>query len=116
MERLRYEKIAESVISVDLHCGYTIVALRQWVKNKKCYIVTLYLKDNTVDFLDLMEELENVKVFVDSKDERTVNREIAQKITELYDSGQCAKYIERYEYTMRSFNIGNEILAAKERG
>ena len=110
MQNLRYDKIAEGVIGIRLSEGYTVIALRNWSKNKKCYVVSLYLKDDTVDNWDLMEKFEHLKVFVEKKDERIICSAITRAVTELYEVGELHYYIERYKYNMDCFNYGSENL------
>jgi len=114
MQKLRYDKIAEEIIAVNLQNGYTVIAMRNYSHHKDRYNVKLYIKDNTVDNLDLMEKFEKVKVKTNgtdgltSHDDRIVNAEITKLISELYRSGKFDYYINRYKYQMKCFDYGNE--------
>lgn len=108
---LRYENIATVTISVDLKNDYNIIAMANWNKDKSNYNVTLYIKRNDIDILDLIEKQENVEFDSDTKSIRT---DIAKYITTLLTEGFFTYYINRYEYEQKCFDKGNELFE-KER-
>lgn len=113
MQRLKYEKFNNSndVIIIDLHNGYTVIAIKSWNQDEKKYTVQLMLKDNTVDKWDLIEKAESLEFNVDYK---IINKAILKHVATLLSDGFFDYYIQRYEYELKCFDIGNEI-AEKER-
>ena len=102
---LRYKTLGNSVISVNLNNGYSIVAISIWDRVENVYRTTLYLKGDTYDTLDLIEEKEGIVVKADMK---TVKSELTKIITNLLTDGFFKHYIERYDYMMKCFDKGNE--------
>lgn len=112
-KRLKYEKIGDSAISVDLHNGYTIVALATYDYEKSTYSTTLYLKENTINILDTIDELEPFEFYANYK---TVNSVMLKYIASLLSEGLIDKYIERYEYIIKCFDKGNDFFEAEGLG
>lgn len=112
-KRLKYEKVADSVISVDLHNGYTIIAFATLNYDNSTYSTTLYLKDNTIDILDLIDGLEPFEFTANYK---TVNSVMLKYIATLVSEGVLDKYIKRYEYMMKCFDKGNDIFETERLG
>lgn len=102
---LKYENIATIVISVNLHNNYSIVSFANWDKENNAYEVTLYLKRNDVDLLELIEKQENVVFDSDSKSIRT---DMARYITDLFKEGHFDYYINRFEFEQKCSNKGFE--------
>lgn len=108
---LRYETEANVTVSIDLQNGYSVIAMARWDNEKKKYYTTLLLHENTVSKLDLIEEAVNVEIESDMK---TIKRDMAQYVTDLLTDGFFKKYIDRYEYELKCFDRGFEIME-KER-
>lgn len=81
---LRYKNIATVTISVDLQNDYSIIAMANWNKEKASYSVTLYIKRDDIDILDLIERQENIEFESTIK---TIRSDIANYITELLTNG-----------------------------
>lgn len=108
---LRYETVANVIISIDLHNGYTVIAMARWDNKKKKYYATLRLRDNTVEKWDMIEEAANVEMESDIK---SIKRDMTQYVTVLLANGFFKKYIDRYEYELDCFDKGLEITEAEE--
>ena len=52
----RYEFIGSNVISINLKNGHSVSAVTKWDREENTYRMTLYLKGDTYDVLDLIEE------------------------------------------------------------
>ncbi len=109
MERLTYEKInnSDNVIKIDLHNGYSVIAISGWNIQDKNYSTTMYLKDNSIDSLKLIEEAENLRFNAKYK---TINSAILKWTGIHMEDGTLQKYIDRYHYEMTCFDLGNEIM------
>ena len=57
MQKLTYEEYrgCKDILMIDLHNGYTIIAIKIWNKEKENYTVELRIKENTVDKWDLID-------------------------------------------------------------
>lgn len=108
---LRYETESNVIVSIDLQNGYTVIAMARWDNEKKKYYTALRLRENTVEKWDLIEEAANVEMESDMK---TIKRDMAQYVTDLLTDGFFKKYIDRYEYELKCFDRGFEIME-KER-
>lgn len=110
---LRYETEANVIVSIDLQNGYSVIAVARWDNEKKKYYTTLRLRENTVEKWDLIEEAANVEVGSDIK---TIKRDMAQYVTNLLTDGFFKKYIDRYEYELKCFDRGFEIIEKERKG
>ena len=113
-KRLKYEKYRgmNNVITIDLHNGYTIIAIIGKDKND-IYDVQLMLKENTVVKWDLIEKAEHI---VFGKDTKNIYSAILKTVGAYLQEGFFDYYIERYEYELKCFDIGNEIEEQKRLG
>ena len=109
MERLTYEKINNSndAIKIDLHNGYSIIAISGWNQKKKCYTTTLSLKDNTIDVTELIEKAELLEFYTDHK---TINSAILKQVSIYLDDGFFDYYINRYRYRMDCLDMIDDLL------
>ena len=113
MQRLKYEKFNNSneVITINLHNGYSVIAVTGFNIENEVYTTTLFLKENTIDTWKLIENAENLEFHANHN---AINSAILKKVFEFLKEGFFDYYIERYEYELKCFDIGNEI-AEKER-
>lgn len=111
MDKLTYTRFANNAITIDLHNGYTVIAMKLFDRSTGNYEVTLYIKDNTINLLDLIEAQEKVTFYADN---RTINSSILNYIAHLLSDGFFDYYINRYNYMMKCFDRGNELFE-KER-
>ena len=106
MKKLRYEKYngLDSMIIIDLHNGYSVIAANGWDKAEKIYKVCLFLKDNQADILNLIEEAKTIEIRSGYK---TVNSAVLRHVSELLEARFFEPYIERTKYEQKCFDIGN---------
>ena len=105
MNNLRYEKISDSVISINLQNGYTVVAIEIFDHKSRTYNVDLYLKENSIDIWDKIDGIEPATFNVNYK---TIHSTVLKYIATLLSEGLIKKYIDRYEYMMKCFDKGND--------
>lgn len=115
MQRLKYEKINNSneAIMIDLHNGYSVIAVTGFNTENRIYTTTLFLKDNTIDTWKLVENAENLEFHAN---QNTINSTILKKVSEFLKEGFFDYYIERYEYELKCFDRGNEIIEKERMG
>lgn len=113
MQRLKYEKFnnLNDVITIDLHNGYTVIAITGFDVENRVYTTTLFLKDNTVDTWKLIEKAEKLEFHAN---QNTINSAILKEVSVLLQEGFFDYYIQRHEYEMNCFDVGNN-LVEKER-
>lgn len=113
MQRLKYEKFNNSneVITIDLHNGYSVIAVTGFNIENRVYTTTLFLKDNTIDTWKLIESAENLEFH---SNQNTINSAILKQVSTFLQDGFFNYYIQRYEYEMKCFDAGND-LAESER-
>lgn len=115
MQKLKYEKFRSSddIITIDLHNGYSVIALSTWDNESKAYITTLFLKDNTMDTWKLIENAENLEFHANHN---TINSAVLKQVSTFLNEGFFDYYIKRYKYESDCFDIGNEICETKRLG
>lgn len=108
---MRYEIMANTVIKIDLHNNYSVVAFAKWNVEAEKYSVDLYIKENTIDHLDLLDDYKNI---IFESDIKSIKTDITKHIETLYNEGKIERYIKRSEYELKCFNIGNEIISTSK--
>ena len=108
MERLTYKNYrgCKDILTIDLHNHYTVIAIKSWNPAEHKYTVQLMLKENSVDKWDLIEKAESLEFNVDYK---IINKAILKHIATLLSDGFFDYYIDRYEYELKCFDLGNDI-------
>lgn len=109
MERLTYTKInnSDNVIKIDLHNGYSVIAMSGWNSENKNYTTTMYLQNNSIDTLKLIEDAELLTFNANYK---TINSAILKWVGVHFEDGTLQRYIDRYHYEMACFDMGNEMI------
>ena len=115
MQRLKYEKFNNSndVIMIDLHNGYTVIAVTGFDVENKVYTTTLFLKENTIDTWKLIENAENLEFHANHN---AINSAILKQVSTFLQEGFFNYYIQRYEYEMKCFDKGNSIYEKERLG
>ena len=108
MQRLKYEKFNNSneVITIDLHNGYSVIAVTGFDTENGVYATTLFLKDNTIDTWKLIENAENLEFHANHN---AINSAILKQVSTFLQEGFFDYYIQRYEYEMKCFDKVNSI-------
>ena len=108
MQRLTYKEYKgnKDILLIDLHNGYTIVAIKIWNSDKHKYIVELRIKENTIEKWDLIEKAEALEFDADYK---IINKAILKQVSNFLSEGFFKYYIDRYEYENKCIEKGNEI-------
>ena len=108
MQRLTYKEYKgnKDILLIDLHNGYTIVAIKIWNSDKHKYIVELRIKENTIEKWDLIEKAEALEFDVDYK---IINKAILKQVSNFLYEGFFKNYRDRYEYENKCIEKGNEI-------
>lgn len=111
-KRLKYEKFrnTNNIITIDLHNGYTTIAIIGKDKND-AYDIQLMLKENTVDTWTLIEKAEHITIH---SDENRIYSAILKIVGTYLQEGFFDYYINRYEYELKCFEIGNEVEETKK--
>ena len=120
MQKLTYEEYrgCKDILMIDLHNGYTIIAIKIWNKEKENYTVELRIKENTVDKWDLIDNRNNSKPeeFVFGTNYRYINSAILKYVSQLFEEGFFDYYIERYNYEIKCLNRGNSLYEEERLG
>ena len=115
MQRLKYEKFNNSneVITINLHNGYSVIAITGFNTENRVYTTTLFLKENTIDTWKLIENAENLEFHANHN---TINSAILKQVSTFLQEGFFNYYIQRYEYEMKCFDKGNSIYEKERLG
>ena len=108
MQRLKYEKFNNSndIIMIDLHNGYSVIAVTGFDVENRVYSTTLFLKDNTIDTWKLVEQADRLEF---RANQNTINSAILKQVSTFLEEGFFDYYIQRYEYEMKCFDVGNDL-------
>lgn len=106
-KRLKYEKYNNSseVITIDLHNGYTIMAISGFQKEEKIYITSLFISEKSTDEWRLITNPVHIKFEANYK---TINSAILKYVSDCLADGRFDYEIEKYEYQLQCFEKGNE--------
>ncbi len=112
MNKLTYEKFRnmDNIITIDLHNGYTIVAISAWQKEAHNYDVQLMLKENTIDKWDLIEKTVHLTFNTNYK---YIHSAILKQVATYLEEGFFDHYVQRFEYELKCFDKGNEIFESE---
>lgn len=113
MTKLKYEKYNNSnnVITIDLHNGYTVIAISGYNIEKELYVTTLLLKADDIDTWKLIERAESIEFNATSQ---TINMAVLKQVSKFLEEGFFDYYIKRYEYEMKCFDKGNDFYENKQ--
>lgn len=102
---LRYEIIGNVTLKINLHNGYAVIAIAKWNRETEKYFVSFYLQDvkHNINHFDLIEDCENLEFDSDIK---LIKTDITSFVTTLLSENVLDKYIARYEYEQKCFEIG----------
>ena len=105
--RLTYENYngCKDIITIDLHNDYTVIAIKSW--NPENFRVEFHLKEKTTDMWQLIQDATTVF----HADNRTINSAILKHVATRFADGFYDYFIERYEYDLKCFDIGNDVLS-----
>ena len=113
--RLEYERYKglNNIITIDLHNGFSVIAINALNYDTGNYEVELHLKDNQISDWKLIEDAEKLEFKTDSK---RINSAILKQVATFLNEGFFNKYIERYEYETKCFDRGNELFEMERLG
>lgn len=108
MQKLTYAeyKDNDNILEIDLHNGYTIIAIKTWHKENHNYTVELFIKDNVINKWDLIEDTNSLEFNTNYK---IINSAILKRVSDFLEEGFFTYYIQRYEYETKCFELGDEI-------
>lgn len=106
-KRLKYERFmnTDNIITIDLHNDYSTIAIIGKDENND-YDICLMLKQNTVDTWTLIEKAEHITFNANTKN---IYSAILKTVSTYLQEDFFDYYINRYEYKLNCFEIGNEI-------
>lgn len=109
MQKLTYNRLynLNNVISIDLHNGYSVIALSGWNHKTNSYTTTLFLKDNAINTWHLIEDAKSIEFHANSK---TINSAILKQVSTYQKEGFFDDYIKRCDYETSCFNMANELV------
>ena len=97
-----YENLG-NVISVDLKNGYRIVGFINYNKDTSKYDVRLYLDDVCVNMLDYI-----TTIHFDNIGQKLIKSVVLKRVAYLHENKKLEKYIARYAYQLKCFDMGND--------
>lgn len=107
-EKLTYTKYqgCNNILVIDLHNGYSIIALKMWNMESTEYKVDFKIKADTIDKWETIDD--NLVEFKTGKE--IINSAILKYVSNCLENGYYDKYIDRFEYECKCFDLGNTVL------
>ena len=96
-------KNAENIISININNDYSVIAVWSYNSTDNHYDITLFLKEKTIDKLDLIKD---DLIFYATR--KTINSAILKQVATYLDENFFEYYIQRYEYDLKCCEIGDE--------
>lgn len=106
---MKYVKHGET-ISVDLGNGYSVFAMAAWDKEDREYKVTLYIQHNRVELLKPLQDAIGVPI---KAKKNTLYSEVVKYIETLVEEHFFRKHIQTYDFELKCFDKGIELLVDK---
>jgi hypothetical protein len=100
---MRHKIIADTAITIDLHNGYSILAMSRWNREKELYTTTFYIKDNDIDRFDLIDTPTTVEFNAANR------RDLYLEIMKYIENTDFSYYINRTKYELKCFERGNAL-------
>ena len=97
----------KDIITIDLHNDYTVIAIKSWNPDDNTYTVEFHLKEKTTS----MWQLINDATTTFNADHKSINSAILKHVATLFTDGFYDYFIERYEYDLKCFDIGDNTLS-----
>ena len=115
MKKLTYKEYKgnKNILTIDLHNDYTVIAIRTFNKDRHIYTVDFMLKENTVSKWDVIEKAQDIEFDATSK---SINSAVLKQVATFLEDGFFDYYIQRYEYELKCFDIGCEVLEKERLG
>lgn len=98
---LRYNNLG-TTISVSLNNGYIITMMANYDKAIGQYKCRLFINHDDITLLDLIED----NIYLESTPQE-LKKNMAVSITDRLYSGYFEKFITRYDYQLKCFDIGS---------
>lgn len=95
MDKLTYKRINDNLIMIDLHNGYTIIAIISWQKESHDYDVQLMLKKDTIDTWSLIEQAEHL---IFETNYKFIYNAVLKQVAKYFEEGFFDYYIQRFEF------------------
>ena len=113
-KRYKYEfyNNSKDILTIDLHNGYTIIAIKGFYQKGYKYNVTLFLKENTIDDWKLIEKAEHLEF--NAVEPTKINSVILKTVSTMENEGFFDYYIDRYEYEAKCTSRGNDLYESEK--
>lgn len=113
-ERLTYQRVnnSDNVIAIDLHNGFSVVAITGWQPDSQEYVTSLYITDDFMNELSVIDEAGYVSFRATRKQ---INSAILRYVSKCNEEGMFDFYIRRYQlmdacvnsyYTLKEIDQG----------
>lgn len=95
--------------------GYTIECRYQYIKEKEKYLLSMWLRNNSTD--DKFKiEYQHIDTQPLSGTRETIRQNICKLVEQAASIGYFDEYIDRFKYTYKCFDKGNEMFEAESIG
>lgn len=103
--------MATNTISIDITDEYSVIAMINWNRDTSDYNISFYIKKNNIEILDFILSKENM---FQGSDIKSIKHDVVRYVETNFKKGTFDKYIDRYEYMLDCFDVGNDYFESKE--
>ena len=97
----------KDIIAIDLHNDYTVIAIKSYNAENHNYTVEFHLKEKHTDMWELIHDATTTF----NTDYKSINGAILKHVATYFVDGFYDYFIERYEYELKCFDVGNNALS-----
>lgn len=108
---MKYKHMGTSAISINMDNTYSTIAIISWNRDTSDCNISFYIKKNNIEILDFIFSKENM---FQGSDIRSIKHDVVRYVETNFKKGTFQKYIDRYEYMLDCFDVGNDYFENKE--
>ena len=105
-KRLKYEKINDGTLIIDLHNDYILTAITKYEQETGLYLSTWYINEKTVKLLYVLEDFEILEFYATGA---TINSAILKEVANALNTNKFDRDIKNYEYMLACFDRGDDL-------
>lgn len=106
---LAYTSVGTAAIEIKLPNDFIILALMNYKREEQIYKVSLMIRHSCVFTYDVMEDYTDLHI----SNSIHIKSKVTSVVRKLYTEGSLQKYFDRYDYMLKCFDAGDEVLSVQ---
>ena len=108
---MKYKNVATKTIAIDITDEYSIIAMISWNRDTSDCNIRFYINKNNIELLDFIFSKDNM---FQGSDIKAIKHDVVRYVETNFKKGTFHKYIDRYEYMLKCFDVGNDYFENEE--